>query len=184
MFAQFKLVSGGDVATVVTYCDKRRGSAGGRIRRMPALPSAGLGPVRVLLVEDHELVRQAFSLAFEEMPDIDLVGLAGLLEEGIAAARQHEPDVVLLDRRLPDGDAIDSIRRFREASPASQVLVLTGYADDEVVARVVEAGAAGLSLKGGHVNDLAEIIRRVAGGERSFPPDLSRGVPGGPAPSR
>jgi DNA-binding NarL/FixJ family response regulator len=139
--------------------------------------------VRLLLVEDHELVRQAFSLAFEEVPDIDLVGLAGLVEEGIAAARQHQPDVVLLDRRLPDGDAIDAIGRFREASPACQVLILTGYADDEIVARVVEAGAAGLALKGGQVDNLTEVIRRVAGGERAFPPELFRGVPGGPAPS-
>ncbi|MBO0691636.1 MAG: response regulator transcription factor [Acidimicrobiaceae bacterium] len=126
--------------------------------------------VRVLLVEDDNLVRQALSLVLEELPDIELVGQATLAGEGVAFARQHQPDVVLLDRRLPDGDAVDTIELFHQASPASRVLVLTGDADGEIIARAIEAGAAGLALKAVQRDRLVTTIRRVAAGERLFPP--------------
>jgi DNA-binding NarL/FixJ family response regulator len=142
------------------------------------LPAEASGPVRVLLVEDHALVRQAFSLAFEELPDIELVAQATLAGEGVSAARQHQPDVVLLDRRLPDGDAIDAIELFHRASPASRVLVLTGHADDKTVARAIEAGAAGLALKAVQVNGLVSTIRRVAAGEHVFPTGAASGSAG------
>ncbi|MBO0730671.1 MAG: response regulator transcription factor [Acidimicrobiaceae bacterium] len=134
-------------------------------------PAEGSSSVRVLLVEDHELVRQAFSAIFEELPDIELVAQAALAGEGVASARQHQPDVVLLDRRLPDGDAVDTIELFHQASPTSRVLVLTGDADPEIVAQAIEAGAAGLALKAVQVDGLVTTIRRVAAGERVFPSD-------------
>lgn len=133
------------------------------------LPADTSGPVRVLLVEDHELFRQAFSLAFDELPDIELVAQATFAEEGVAAAQQHLPDVVLLDRRLPDGDAMDAIELFRQASPTSRVLVFTGHVDDEIVARAMKAGAAGVALKTVRVDGLVTTIRQVAAGERVFP---------------
>jgi DNA-binding NarL/FixJ family response regulator len=120
------------------------------------LPADKAGPIRVLLVDDHELVRQAISLAFDGLPDIELVAQATLAVDGLVAARQHQPDVVLLDRRLPDGDAADVIGQFLQASPASRVLVFTGYADDEIAAR-------------------------VAAGERVLPPDSPGGALGDPA---
>lgn len=128
-------------------------------------------PVRVLLVEDHDVLRQALSLAFEPLPDIELVAQARLAGEGVAAARQHQPDVVLLDRRLPDGDAIDVIELFHQSSPESRVLVITGYSNDEIVARAREAGAAGLALKEVKVDGLVATIHRIAAGERVFPSD-------------
>ncbi|MBO0772908.1 MAG: response regulator transcription factor [Actinobacteria bacterium] len=146
------------------------------------LGDAGAGPVRVLVVEDHPLVLQAFSLAFDEVPDVELVAQARLLEEAIVAAREHRPDVVLLDRLLPDGDGIEAIGRLRQESGGSRVLVLTGYADTSIVSRVIEAGASGLLLKGaGRVDDLVNTIRRVAAGEPAFPADLVPGAPGGAA---
>jgi DNA-binding NarL/FixJ family response regulator len=147
-----------------------------------SLPGDGAGLVRVLVVEDHDLVQQAFSLAFEEVPDIELVAQARLIEDAVVAAREHQPDVVVLDRRLPDGDGIEAIGRLHRASPASRVLVLTGYADNLIAARVIEAGAAGLLLKGvGAVDALVKTIRQVAAGEPSFPSDLALGTPGGSA---
>jgi DNA-binding NarL/FixJ family response regulator len=148
------------------------------------LPADASGPVRVLLVEDHELLRQAFSAAFEQFPDIELVAQARLAGEGVASARQHHPDVVLLDRRLPDVDAIDAIGLFHEASPASRVLVLTGDADDKIVTRAIEAGAAGLAHKEVQVDGLVTTIRRVAAGERVFPPNGAGGALTDPAESR
>lgn len=145
---------------------------------MPTAPPADkAGPIRVLLVDDHELVRQAISLAFDGLPDIELVAQATLAVDGLMAARQHRPDVVLLDRRLPDGDAVDVIGKFLQASPASRVLVFTGYADEEIAARVIEMGAAGLVLKAGQLNGLVTAIRRVAAGERVLPPDSPGELP-------
>jgi len=132
-------------------------------------------PVRVLLVEDDKLVRKALSLVFDELPDIELVAEATLAGEGVASARQHQPDVVLLDRRLPDGDAVDTIELFHRASPASRVLVLTGDADGEIVARAFEAGAAGLALKAVQRDGLVTTIRRVAAGGRVFPTESGLG---------
>lgn len=136
------------------------------------------------MVEDNELFRLAFSLAVEELPEIELVAQTALAGEGVTSARQHQPDVVLLDRRLPDGDAIDAIQLLRQASPTSRVLMLTGGADDEIVARAIEAGAAGLTLKGEQMDRLVTTIQRVAAGERLFPSDRAQGIPpegsGGP----
>lgn len=135
------------------------------------------GPIRLLLVEDHSQVAMALGAAFETVPDIELVGQVRAIEEAVVATGEHRPDVVLLDRRLPDGDGIDAIGRLREQSPASRVLVFTGGADRAVVERVAAAGGAGLLLKAGLLEDLLDTIRRVAAGEDFFDIEL----PGRPA---
>ena len=144
---------------------------------MTVVPSSSTGPIRLLLVEDHAQVAMALGAAFEVVPDIELVARARGVEEAVAAAGEHRPDVVLLDRRLPDGDGIEAIARLREQSPDSRVLVFTGGADRAVAERVAAAGGAGLLLKAGLLDDLLGTIRRVAAGEDSFDVDL----PGRPA---
>jgi DNA-binding NarL/FixJ family response regulator len=128
----------------------------------------GSSPIRLLLVEDHSQVAMAMVAAFTTVPDIELIDLAHTIEGSVTATRTHQPDVVLLDRRLPDGDGIDAIGRLLEASPASRVLVFTGSADRTVVTRVAAAGGAGVLLKAGLLDDLLDSIRRVAAGEDSF----------------
>lgn len=135
------------------------------------------GPIRLLLVEDHSQVAMALGAAFETVQDIELVARVRAIEEAVVATGEHLPDVVLLDRRLPDGDGIDAIGRLREQSPASRVLVFTGGADRAVVERVAAAGGAGLLLKAGLLEDLLNTIRRIAAGEDSFDIEL----PGRPA---
>lgn len=134
-------------------------------------------PVRVLLVEDNELFRLAFSLVVEELPEIELVAQTALAGEGVTSTRRHQPDVVLLDRQLPDGDSINAIELLHQACPTCRVLVLTGGADDEIVARAIEAGAAGLTLKGEQMDRLVTTIQRVAAGVRVFPPNRARRLP-------
>ena len=134
-------------------------------------------PIRLLLVEDHSLVAMALESAFETLTDIALVAQAGSVEDAVAATREHRPDVVLLDRRLPDGDGIDAIGRLLEQWPDARVLVFTGGADRSVVARIAAAGGAGLLLKAGLLEALLDTIRRVAAGETFFDVDL----PGQPA---
>ncbi|WP_236792421.1 response regulator transcription factor [Amycolatopsis sp. GM8] len=143
---------------------------------MSSSPSA-TGPIRLLLVEDHAQVAMALDAAFETVPDIELVARARAIEEAVSATGEHQPDVVLLDRRLPDGDGIDAIGRLHEQSPDSRILVFTGGADRTVADRVAAAGGAGLLLKAGLLEDLLDTIRRVAAGEDSFDVDL----PGRPA---
>ncbi|WP_460526431.1 response regulator [Flindersiella endophytica] len=130
-------------------------------------------PIRLLLAEDHSVVAMALESAFEIEADIELVGTAKLIEEAVAAAGRSRPDVILLDRRLPDGDGVDAIGRLHAASPGTRVLVFTGYATQAIVDRVAAAGGAGLVLKAGSLlDDLLDTIRRVAAGQDHFDVDL------------
>ncbi|WP_166462532.1 response regulator [Amycolatopsis acidicola] len=129
-------------------------------------------PIRLLLVEDHSQVALALGSAFEMVPGIELVGQARGVEEAVAATAEHRPDVVLLDRRLPDGDGIDAIGRLHEQWAEARVLVFTGGADRSVIDRVAAAGGAGLLLKAGLLEDLVATIRKVAAGEDSFDVEL------------
>jgi DNA-binding NarL/FixJ family response regulator len=132
----------------------------------------GTEPIQLLLVEDHPQVSLALAAAFSTVADIDLVGTARTVAECVPAAVRLRPDVVLLDRRLPDGDGIDAIGRLLEQSPASRVLVFTGSADRTVVSRVMAAGGAGVVLKAGPLEDLLRTIRDVAAGHDSFDVEL------------
>ena len=137
--------------------------------RVTGSPSEPTSPViRLLLVDDHALVVMAMSAAFEDAPDIELVGTAAAAEEAVALARHYRPDVVLLDRRLPDGDGVDAIGRLLDVAPDARVVIFTGAADQAVVDRVVEAGGAGLLLKAGALEDMLDTIRSVAAGNSSF----------------
>ncbi|MFE0021991.1 response regulator [Amycolatopsis sp. NPDC059021] len=133
-------------------------------------------PTRVLLVEDHAMVAEALTAAFEAYPEIELVGCAHSLAEGIPATGRQRPDVVLLDRRLPDGDGIDAIPRLRAESPSTRVLIFTGDANSAMAARILEARGAGLLLKSGLLGQLVESIRTVAGGEIVIQPELLAGA--------
>ena len=120
--------------------------------------------VAVLLVEDHHMVAEALAAAFDGVDGIDLVARAASIDAGLLAARRLRPDVVLLDRRLPDGDGIEAVARFRTASPESRMLVLTGDASSEDAARLLELGGSGLLLKSGRLGDLVSAIRTVVTG--------------------
>ncbi|MEV1287641.1 response regulator transcription factor [Micromonospora sp. NPDC049679] len=127
-------------------------------------------------MEDHDMVAEALGLALAQVAEIEMVARARSVAEAIAAARRHRPDVVLLDRRLPDGDGIEAIPQLREAAPEMRVLVLTGEATAAVATRVVEAGGGGLMLKTARLDELTAAIRQVASGDVAFAPALLAGV--------
>lgn len=131
-------------------------------------PAKGTGRIRLLLVEDHSMVTMALASAFEVTDDIVLVAQVTSIAEALDAAERAHPDVVLLDRRLPDGDGIDAIAPLLLRSPGSRVLVFTGVADAADAARVAEAGGAGLLLKAGTLDGLLDTVRRVAAGHDAF----------------
>ncbi|MEV6902595.1 response regulator transcription factor [Amycolatopsis sp. NPDC051372] len=140
---------------------------------MPVEPRFA-GPVRVLLVEDHDMVAQALELALQRSPAISVVGRASSREAATADTARLRPDVVVLDRRLPDGDAVAAIGDL--AALGSRVLVLTGDATPAVAARVAEAGGQGLLLKSAPLDQLESAVQRVAKGEVVFDAALLPGV--------
>jgi DNA-binding NarL/FixJ family response regulator len=138
------------------------------------MPSPPTTPHRVVLVEDHDMVAEAIGLALDQAAGITVVARAKSIAEAIAETQQHQPDVVVLDRRLPDGDAIDAIGEL--SATGARVLVLTAEASAAVATRVAEAGGAGLVLKSARLDELEAAVNRVAAGEVAFEPGLLAGV--------
>jgi DNA-binding NarL/FixJ family response regulator len=132
-------------------------------------------PIRVVLVDDHDLLAEAIGLAWQAEPDLVVVARARTVAEAVAEVERHCPDVVVLDRRLPDGDGVSAIDRLRAVSGV-RVLVLTGEATASLAAQVAEAGGAGLLLKSSHLAELADGVRRVAAGDVVFGSGLMAGV--------
>jgi DNA-binding NarL/FixJ family response regulator len=130
----------------------------------------------VVLVEDHDMVAEAIGLAFDQTADMDVVARAPTIAAAVAEVRRHKPDVVVLDRRLPDGDGIAAIDELEAVTPGVRVLVLTGEASPAVAARVVEAGGAGLVLKSSRLEDLVAAVRQAAAGEVVLGAGLLAGV--------
>lgn len=120
------------------------------------------------------MVAEAISLALEQAAGITVVARAKSIAEALAETQRHKPDVVVLDRRLPDGDAIGAIAEL--STTGARVLVLTGEASAAVATRVAEVGGAGLVLKSSRLEELESAVRQVAAGEVAFGPGLLAGV--------
>jgi len=120
--------------------------------------------IKVFLVDDHEVVRAGLRTVLTQSPGITIVGEAASVAEAIELAPPCQPDVVLMDARLPDGSGVDACRAIREQSPSTRVLFLTSFSDEPTVLAAVSGGADGYLLK--HVNTagLLQAIRSVASG--------------------
>ncbi|WP_307124414.1 response regulator [Streptomyces sp. B1I3] len=129
-------------------------------------------PVRILLVEDHDMVAEAICLALERSPDLQIVGRAASVASALADTERHTPDVVLMDRRLPDGDGVNAIGDLLALVPGVRVLILAGEGSGSVAARVAESGGAGLILKASGLRELEDAVRRVAAGDVVFGQDF------------
>lgn len=121
-------------------------------------------PIRVFLLDDHEIVRLGVKELLESEPDIAVVGEASTASEAIAFAPTCNPDVAILDVRLPDGDGVSVCRELRSQMPTLACLMLTSFADDEAAYEAVLAGAAGYVLKQIKGNDLIGAVRTLASG--------------------
>ena len=122
----------------------------------------------VLLVDDHELIRQGLARAFERTNDFTVVAEAGSVSEGKAMASQHQPDVVVTDVRLPDGTGLDLVRRLRSDKPEMGIVVLTMYAGDEQLFGALEAGASAFVAKDAPSDDVIAAARHASVSPRSF----------------
>jgi DNA-binding NarL/FixJ family response regulator len=124
--------------------------------------------VSVLLVDDHDLIRQGLRHAFERTEDFTVVAEAASVAEAVAAAQQHKPDVVVLDVRLPDGSGLDVARTLRERNTDVGIVVLTMYAGDEQLFGALEAGASAFVSKDAPADDVVSAARHAVVSPRSF----------------
>lgn len=132
--------------------------------------------IGVFLVDDHEIVRRGIADLLQREADLDVVGEAGDVAHAKSRIAATEPDVALLDLRLPDGDGITLCRDIRSEHAATRCLILTAYDDDAAVTAAVLAGASGYVLKQVTGSRLVEDIRAVARGRSLLPPAASRAV--------
>jgi NarL family two-component system response regulator LiaR len=133
-------------------------------------------PIRVLLVDDHAVVRSglsAFLLAFD---DLELVGEAGSGEEAVRLCDRLRPDVVLMDLVMPGMDGVQATRAIREKCPAIQVIALTSFKEQELVEGVMEAGAVGYLLKNVSADELARAIREAHAGRPTLAPEAAQAL--------
>jgi len=132
--------------------------------------------MRVLLVDDHEVVRGGLKAMLEAHDDLEVVAEAGTVADAISRARTFEPDVVVMDVRLPDGSGVEACREIRSRLPDVSVLMLTSFSDDQALFDSIMAGAAGYVLKQVRGADLVDSIRRVGAGESILDPGITARV--------
>lgn len=126
--------------------------------------------IRVFLVDDHELVRRGLADLIGMEKDLEVVGEAGNVAEALRRIPATQPDVAVLDVRLPDGTGVDICREMRSEFPQLKALMLTSYADDEALFEAIMAGASGYVLKDIRGNDLLDAIRSIAAGKSLLDP--------------
>ncbi|MGA6165395.1 response regulator [Amycolatopsis magusensis] len=129
--------------------------------------------IRILLVDDHPVVREGLRGMLDTEPDLTVIGEAGSGEEAVALNRVKQPDVILMDLRMPGLDGVGATRQILRSDPTRRVVVLTTYETDADILRAVEAGAAGYLLKDASRAELAGAIRAAARGETVLAPSVA-----------
>ena len=129
--------------------------------------------LRLLVVDDHEIVRQGLVALLERRAGFSVVAAAGTAAEAIEAARRYLPDLVIMDVRLPDGSGIEATREIRAENPAIKVIMLTSYPDEEAVFAAIVAGASGYLLKQVRSRDLIAALEAVGRGESLLDPAVT-----------
>jgi len=132
-----------------------------------------MAKLRVLLVDDHEVVRQGVKALLEAQDNMVVVGEAGSASDAVRRVGYDSPDVVVMDVRLPDGSGVDACREVRSRFPDVKVLMLTSYADEEALVSAIMAGAAGYVLKRIDSDELIRSIQRVGKGESLLDPEMT-----------
>ena len=136
-------------------------------------PQPGPGRIRLLIVDDHPVVRDGLRGILEGSPDFEVVGEAANGAEAVTRARALRPDVVLMDLRMPDVDGVTAIKRLAELGVEARVLVLTTYDTDADVVPAIEAGATGYLLKDSPRSDLLRAVRAAVHGEAVLSPSVA-----------
>ena len=133
-------------------------------------------PIRLFLLDDHEVVRRGLKDLLDQEDDIEVVGESGLAQDAAARIPTIKPDVAVLDARLPDGSGIEVCRDVRSIDPSIAVIILTSYDDDDALFAAIMAGAAGYVRKQVRGTDLVDAVRRVAAGQSLLDPAVTQRV--------
>jgi len=135
-----------------------------------------LGKIKILIADDHAVVREGTRQILEQEPDFEVVGEASDGEEAVALANSCHPDVAIIDIAMPKMDGIEATRQIKKNCPSITVLILSAYDDDQFVFSLLEAGAAGYLLKSVRGRELVEAVRQVYAGESVLHPAIARKV--------
>jgi two-component system, NarL family, response regulator DevR len=133
-------------------------------------------PLRLLVVDDHEVVRQGLVALLDRRQGFEVVAEAGTAAEAVEQARRYEPDIVVMDVRLPDGSGVEACREIRAERAATRVVMLTSYPDEEAVLSAIVAGASGYLLKQVRARDLVSALEAVGRGESLLDPAVTEKV--------
>src|SRR5512132_3437860 len=133
-------------------------------------------PLRLLVVDDHEVVRQGLVAMLSRRPNFQVAAEAGTAADSIELARRFRPDLVIMDVRLPDGSGIEACREIRAEMPETKVVILTSYPDEEAVFSAIIAGASGYLLKQVRARDLVAALEAVGRGESLLDPAVTEKV--------
>jgi len=129
--------------------------------------------IRIVLVDDHALVRQGFRRILEDDPDIEVIGEAGNGLEAIGLVRKVDPDVIVMDMSMPEMNGLHASIELLKQRPGSRILILSMYSDEQYVKNALDAGVKGYILKNAIETDLTRAVRAVAAGEQYLSPELS-----------
>jgi DNA-binding NarL/FixJ family response regulator len=143
---------------------------------MADLSASAPAPIRIFLVDDHELIRRGLRAFLEGEPDMEVVDEAASARDAIGKAQIVKPDLVVLDVRLPDGNGIEVCRELRARCPEARVVMLTSFADDTTLMDSIVAGASGYILKATKQEDLLAALRKVAAGQSLIDPAVTASV--------
>jgi DNA-binding NarL/FixJ family response regulator len=133
-------------------------------------------PLRLLVVDDHDVVRQGLVALLGRRQGFEVVAEAGTAAEAVEQARRYEPDIVVMDVRLPDGSGVEACREIRAERPATRVIMFTSYPDEEAVLSAIVAGASGYLLKQVRARDLVSALEAVGRGESLLDPAVTEKV--------
>jgi DNA-binding NarL/FixJ family response regulator len=129
--------------------------------------------IRVFSVDDHPLLREGIATLVNSQPDMELIAQASTGTEAVQVFKQHQPDVTLLDLRLPDMSGIDTLIAIRTAFPEARIIMLTTFEGDVEIQRALQAGARGYLLKNMPPSELLDVIRQVHAGKKRIPPEIA-----------
>jgi len=142
----------------------------------PVDPTSAVADVRILIADDHEVVRIGLASLLDRQPGFSVVGEARTGDEAVRLARQHRPDVVVMDIRMPGGSGIDACRTITGELESTPVVMLTSHADSDALFAAIDAGASGYVLKRVGSSELVDAVRTVAAGGSLLDPAVTRSV--------
>ena len=137
------------------------------------MPGGGTAPARLVLADDHDLVREGIHLVLDREPDLEVVGEASNGREAVEVCRKTDPDLVLMDVRMPDMDGLEATREIKATQPTVSVLVVTTYENPDYLFEAMKSGAAGYVLKDASKEELVGAVRKVLEGESPLAQDLA-----------